>query len=62
MDRPRLLKAKEVADILRVHRRTLARSVKAGRVPPPIVVGRHSHRWPADVIEALQATVSTPAN
>ena len=51
--RDELLTADEVADLLRIDRRTLRRLVLEGAVPPPILIGDRTQRWRRSVIGAL---------
>lgn len=50
-----LLKAREVADLLGIHERTVWRMVSAGTLPEPIRVGDRSVRWRLVDIEAFVA-------
>ncbi len=46
-----LFTTQQIADMLHVHRNTLARAVKAGNFPPPItVLGRP--RWRGEDVDA----------
>lgn len=47
------LKPREVADYLRVTRGTVSRLVKAGVLPPPIVLSERVHRFRREDIEAI---------
>jgi len=47
----RLLKIKEVADLLAVSTRTVERLKKDGKLPPHVLV-LGAHRWRSDEIEA----------
>lgn len=48
----RLLTGKEVADIFGIHHVTVWRSVREGKLPPPLKLGR-SARWPMSDVQAL---------
>jgi excisionase family DNA binding protein len=47
-----LLTIEDLERLLRVHRRTIARMVKRGELPPPLKVGS-SNRWKVEDIEKV---------
>jgi predicted DNA-binding transcriptional regulator AlpA len=56
-----LLTAQEVADLLKVSRRTVWRWLAQGRLPPPIRCSQRCPRWKASVLRAYLEELSNIA-
>jgi predicted DNA-binding transcriptional regulator AlpA len=54
-DQPRWLSARSLAKRLAVHRTTLWRWVRDGKLPPPTKLSPRCLRWREDVIEDWEA-------
>ncbi len=43
----------ELAQALNLHRTTVARLVREGRIPQPVRLGYRTVRWPAEIVEQI---------
>lgn len=57
--RPELLSRPQVAALIGVSLQCLASLIRAGTIPPPIVLGRKVHRWHREAIMAHIAALTS---
>ena len=54
---PKLLKAREVCEMLGISRATLYRMIRQGKFPRPVKLSADSSRWPSQEVEDYMATL-----